>query len=150
MTIGKQIQEQLAAAGGKRTFRQLHEAIGGDDAKISKALSNLKYNGRVKVADDDDRTVTLLKHKAAPPREGKKSARKKAVKRPYKRLAEKHARRNDVDLPALALDNYLGAGALLRQAVEDGVEDLAVAHGLRNALAQHDRAEKILAATKNN
>jgi hypothetical protein len=149
MTIGKQIKDQLAAAGGKRTFRQLHEEIGGDDAKITKALYNLKYNGKVKVADDDDRTVSLLTRKAAPPQGRRaKPAGKKAVKRPYKRLAAKVARRNGVDIPALALDNYIGAGALLRQAIEDGVDDLSTAHGLRNALANHDRAEKILAAAK--
>ena len=70
------------------------------------------------------------------------------MKRPYKRLAEKHARGNGTDLFGLAFDNYLAAGALLRQAVEDGVEDLTAAHGLRNALANHGRAEKILAAVK--
>jgi len=70
------------------------------------------------------------------------------VKRPYKRISDKHARRCGADLFELAFGNYIGAGALLRQAIEDGVEDMDNAHSLRNAVANHDRAEKLLAATK--
>ena len=145
MKLATQIREILAK--GPLPFRKIHEIVGGDDAILRKAVYQMQYRGTAKISGDE-RTITLLTRKRAPPRKGKRSAGNKTVNRPYKRLAEKHARRNDVDLPALALDNYLGAGALLRQAIEDGVEDLTVAHGLRNALANHDRAEKILAAVR--
>ena len=139
-----------ALAGGPLSFRDLHLKIGGDDKKLTDLCCYLRTRGEIKIGSDEDRTVTLLRSgggkRAA--RKGKRPAGKKAVKRPFKRLAEKVARRKLIDLPALALDNYLGAGALLCQAVEDGVEDLTVAHGLRNALANHDRAEKILAAAR--
>ena len=139
-----------ALAGGPLAFRKLHLEIGGDDKKLIDLCCYLRTRGEIKIAADEDRTITLLKSgggkRAA--RKGKKPAGKKAVKRPYKRLADKAARHNDSDLPALALDNYIGAGALLRQAIEDGVEDLDNAHGIRAALANHDRAEKLLAAAK--
>jgi hypothetical protein len=137
-----------ALAGGALTFRELHLKIGGDDKKLYDLCCYLRGRGEIKIAGDEDKTVSLSARRA-PPRKGKRSAGKKTVNRPYKRLADRHApAANDADLRALALDNYIGASALLRQAVEDGVEDLAVAHGLRNALANHDRAEKLLAAAK--
>jgi len=138
-----------ALAGGPLAFRQLHLKIGGDDKKLYDLCCYLRTRGEIKIAADEDRTITLLKSGGGRiARKGKRTAGKKAVKRPYKRLADKAAQRNSAGLPALALDNYIGAGALLRQAIEDGVEDLKAAIGLRNALANHDRAEKILAATK--
>jgi hypothetical protein len=146
MNLATQVRGVLAK--GPLPFRKLHEIVGGDDAKLSKAVYQMKYRGAAKISGDE-RTITLLTRKGAPPRKGKRSAGKKTVNRPYKRLADKHApAANDTDLRALALDNYIGAGALLRQAIEDGVEDLTVAHGLRAALANHDRAEKLLAAVK--
>ena len=71
------------------------------------------------------------------------------MKRPYKRLAEKHSRKsNGADIGALALDNYLGAGALLRQAIEDGVDGLDGNFALRNAVDNHQRAEQMLVAAR--
>jgi len=146
MKLATQIREILAK--GPLPFRKIHEIVGGDDAILRKAVYQMQYRGTAKISGDE-RTITLLTRKRAPPRKGKRSAGNKTVNRPYKRLADRHApAANDADRRALALDNYIGAGALLRQAVEDGVEDLTVAHGLRNALANHDRAEKILAAVR--
>ena len=138
-----------ALAGGPLAFRQLHLKIGGDDKKLTDLCCYLRTRGEVKIGDDEDRTITLLKSgggkRAAP--KGKKSVGEKAVKRPYKRLAAKVAR-DGAELPALALDNYVAAGALLRQAIEDGVDDLDGALGIRAALANHDRAEKLFIAAK--
>jgi len=148
MSKTQQIRDALAA--GPLAFRKLHEQIGGDDMKLRDLLFNLKYRGQVKIGNDEDKTVSL--RRAPPQGKSKKPAGKKGkrVKRPYKRLAEKHSRKsNGADIGALALDNYLGAGALLRQAIEDGVDSLDDNFALRNALANHERAEQILKASSN-
>jgi hypothetical protein len=139
-----------ALAGGPLAFRQLHLKIGGDDKKLNDLCCYLRTRGELKIGGDEDHTITLLKSGGGTrsSRKGKKPAGKRIVKRPYKRLADKTAARNGADLRALALDNYVGAGALLRQAIEDGVEDLENALGLRAALANHDRAERLLAAAR--
>ena len=73
------------------------------------------------------------------------------MKRPYKRIADKHAVRsaaNGADLSALVLDNLLAAGIELRQAIEDQVEGLEEDAVIQSALANLERAEKILAAAR--
>jgi hypothetical protein len=139
-----------ALAGGPLSFRQLHLKIGGDDKKLTDLCSYLRTRGEIKIGSDEDRTITFLKSGGGTrsSRKVKKPAGEGMVKRPYKHLADKAADRNGADLRALALDNYIGAGALLRQAIEDGVEDLENALGLRAALANHDRAEKLLVAAR--
>jgi len=163
MTKPQQIRDALAP--GPLSFRDLHLKIGGDDAQLRKCLSNMQNNGHLNVARDEDKTVTLTVRRA-PPRKGKKPAHKslrrfqrrmnkgKRVKRPYKRLADGVSRsslvtrHSSLNLGALALDNYLGAGALLRQAIKDQVEGLADNHALRNAVENHERAEEILNAAR--
>lgn len=149
MNLATQVRELLAK--GPTTFRKLHEQIGGDDAMLWKAVYNMQYRGLAKIAGDD-KVVTLLARKAAPPqgRRAKPAGKGKTVKRPYKSLVEKHAsaKANGADLRDLALDNLLAAGALLRQAVEDGVDSLDGSFAIKHALDNQARAEKILAATK--
>ena len=76
------------------------------------------------------------------------------MKRPYKRLAQRVAgsslrpHPSSLNLGSLALANYLGAGALLRQAIEDGVDGIEENFALRNAVANHERAEQILTAAR--
>jgi len=57
----QQIRDALAA--GPLTFRDLHLKIGGDDKKLRDLL--YAYTGQVKVGDDEDKTVKLLR--ATPP-----------------------------------------------------------------------------------
>ncbi len=70
--------------------------------------------------------------------------------RTYKDLADKHANGNGsrgVDgYTKIALDNLVGAGKLLRQAIEDHVEIAPDSFALRNAFDNHVRAEKLLQA----
>ena len=149
----KTVMIRDALAGGALPFRQLHLKIGGDKKKLHYLCNYLRTRGELKIAGDEDRTVTLLRSgggKAAP-RKSKKPAGKKAVKRPYKRLVEKHAARhaaNGTELGALVLDNLLAAAAELRQAIKDQVEGLEEDAVIQSALANLERAEKILAAAR--
>jgi len=155
MTKAAKIREALTAvAPGGLTLQQLADKT-GITKLLSANLGAFTQRGEVTAKPDDEGLVRYhIKRDykrgggMPAPRKGTKPAGKKSVKRPYKRLAIKHAAENGADLRVLALDNYIGAGALLRQAIEDGVDDLAAAHGLRAALANHDRAEKLLAAAK--
>jgi len=151
MTATQTIRDTLA--GGPLPFRQLHLKIGGDDRKLYDLCCYLRGRSEIKIATDEDKTITLLKSgggkRAA--RNGKKPAGKKAVKRPYKRIAQKHAARhnaNGADLGALVLDNLLAAAAELRQAIRDQVEGLEEDAVIQSALANLERAEKIHAAAR--
>ena len=164
MSKPQQIRDALAP--GPLSFRDLHLKIGGDDAQLRTCLGNMQYKGQLTVARDENKTVTLTGRRAPPQGKGKKPAHKslrrfqrrmnkgKRVKRPYKRLADGVSRsslvtrHSSLNLGALALDNYLGAGALLRQAIKDQVEGLADNHALRNAVENHERAEEILNAAR--
>jgi len=66
----QQIRDALAA--GPLTFRDLHLKIGGDDKKLRDLL--YAYTGQVKVGDDEDKTVKLLR--ATPPRGQTQEARR--------------------------------------------------------------------------
>jgi len=156
----QQVRDALAA--GPIPFRDLHLKIGGDDVKLRQTLYGMTHAGEVKVGDDEDKTVKLLR--STPQGKRKKPAHKslrrfqrrmnkgKHVKRPYKKLAQRVAgsslRPHPSSLPDLALANYLGAGALLRQAIEDQVDGLDDNFALRNAVANHERAEQILDAAR--
>ena len=151
MTIAQQIRDTLAA--GPLPFRKLHEKVGGDDMKLRKALSNLEYNGWLTVGKDDDKTIKLAGRKAAPPQgrrstSGKKSAgKKKSRKLTIRKIAERIKQTPPAEqFRDILLDNLIGAGALLRQAIEDGVEDLDQNFAVKNAIANQQRAEQILAA----
>jgi len=63
-TPAKRAREILAK--GPLPFRKLHEIIGGDDAVLWRAVYQMQYRGSVKITGED-KTVTLLAHKAAPP-----------------------------------------------------------------------------------
>jgi len=143
-----QIRDALAA--GPLAFRKLHEQIGGDDVRLRQTLYAMTHAGEVKVGDDEDKTVKLLRTPPQGKRKKPAGNKGKHMKRPYKKLIERVAARkpNGADIGTLALANYLGAGALLRQAIEDGVEDLSECHGLRNAITNHERAEQILNAAR--
>lgn len=148
----QQIRDALA--NGPLAFRKLHEQIGGEDKKLRDLL--YAYKAEFKVGGDDDRTITATGRRAPPRSKGKKPAGKKGkrVKRPYKKIAERVARASRLtpdssrDLGSLALTNYRAAGALLRQAVVDGVDGLDENLALRNAIDNHDRAEQILNAAR--
>jgi hypothetical protein len=142
MSMTQSIRDALA--GGKLTFKKLHETVGGDDIKLKALLSNLKQRGIIKIAKDDERTITL--RKSAPPQGGRKkpAGRKKAVRK-------SPARRAGTPGPAeqfrqILVDNIIGAGKLLRQAVEDQVEIDPTNFALRNAMDNHARAEQLYAA----
>ena len=131
MRLPKLIREALAK--GPLAFKKLHEAIGGDDAKLARALGNMKYKGEVKIGDDDDKTIKLLGRKDAPPQgrrssSGKKPAGKrgkKGKKLTIRKIADRMQRTPQAEqFRDIVLDNLIGAGALLRQAVEDGVDGL--------------------------
>ena len=149
MTKAAKIREALGAvAPGGLTLQQLADKT-GITKLLSENLGAFTQRGEVTAKPDGEGLVryhinrnytkgggtraTRKGKSSRQPRTGSGAAGKKAVKRPYKRLADKAAQRNSAGLPALALDNYIGAGALLRQAIEDGVEDLEAAIGLRNA-----------------
>lgn len=73
-----------------------------------------------------------------------KRARKAA--RSGKTLADITARLAQPSTRDLALDNYIGASALLRTALRDQVDGLEDNPMLVAALAQHERAEKLVRA----
>ena len=152
MSKTQTIRDALAA--GPVAFKKLHETVGGTDKQLGDLLMYLRGKGEVKIGTDDEKTITL-KRRATPP-QGKKPAKKagkragrKAVKT-YRDLADKHANGNGSrgvnGYNKIALDNLVGAGALLRQAIEDGVEGLDDNHSLRQAIANQERAEKLLQA----
>jgi hypothetical protein len=63
-----------------------------------------------------------------------------------KTLKDIAARLREPTLRDLALDNYIGAGELLRTALREGVEDIEANPALAAAIANHERAEKIVRA----
>ena len=153
MTKTKQIIAALVAAtGGKMPFRELHGIIGGEDTKLLNICRYLQKRRQLSVGDDEDQTITLGKQRKSAKRKpaSRLTPHASRTKRPYKKLIERVAARkpNGADIGTLALANYLGAGALLRQAIEDGVEDLSECHALRNAITNHERAEQILNAAR--
>lgn len=148
MNKADKIREALiAVAPGGLTYAQLTDKTGIDRKQVGPNVASFTQRGEVLVkADKDGLNRYHLNpdyrsgNKPSDPRRGRKPA---AMPRVHKPKAG-----NGADLAALALDNYIAAGALLRQAIEDGVDDLAGALGIKAALANHDRAEKLLAAAK--
>ncbi len=147
MSKAKQVREILAA--GPLTFRELHKKIGGDDAQLKTCLRNLTFNGWITVGDDDDKTITLKSKrggKAAPPQgKRKKSAGKTTIRRITARLQKRPADQ----FRNIILDNLIGAGALLRQEIEDSLDDLDGCFGLKQAIENQKRAEQIYTASLN-
>ena len=142
-----------ALAGGPLTFHHLHLKIGGDSKVLSNLCLYLRAKGEVKIGSDEDRTITLLSRRAPPQGRRAKSAGKgKLMKRPYKRIADKHARArpssNGADLRSLAAENLIAAGALLRQTIEDGVEGLEQNFAIKHALDNQRRAEQLWQAAQ--
>lgn len=148
MSRAQEIRDTLA--NGQLPFKQLHLKLGGDDKKLLDLCCYLRGRGEVKIADDEGKTIKLTGRRAAPPQgKGKKPAGKKDG-RPYKKLADAHAGKhtNGEGLRNLAIDSYIGAGALLRQAIEDNVEIDPDNFALRHAIDNHERVEKLLGAAR--
>ena len=59
MTATQTIRDTLA--GGPLPFRQLHLKIGGDDRKLYDLCCYLRGRSEIKIATDEDKTITLLK-----------------------------------------------------------------------------------------
>lgn len=159
MSMTQQIRDALA--GGPKTFAELHGQIGGDDKNLRALVSYLKTKGEVKVADDEEQTVSLTKGATAAKRQAKSKPSKKAKrakparkakarkpKRPYRKLVEKHVQPNGAALHALALDNLVHAGKLLRAQVADCILADTLTKSLGPAVDLYDRAAQIHEAAK--
>lgn len=156
-----------ALANGPLPLSQLLEKTGSLGRKSTYDLCcYLRTRDEVTIdASSDDPVIKLTGHAPPPNRagnKGKKPAgrrgkhksknmkRKHKPKLTYRALREKarQPEANGESLPALALDNYLAAGAQLRLAVNEQVEGAAEDAVLKSALDNHDRAEKLLRAAR--
>lgn len=148
-----------ALAGGALTFKQLHEKVGGTDKQLLDLCCYLRTKGQVKIGSDEDKTITPTGRRGAPPQarraaSGKKSAGKKKggrkTVRSYRQLADKtvNGHKGGGGYQSIVLENLVGAGVLLRQAVEDGVELDANNFGLKHAMDNYERAAKLYKAAQ--
>ena len=157
MSKTAKIREALNA--GPLSIEQLTGIVGGTEKQAAALVQYLKKQGEVKVADG--KVQLTGRREAAPPqgrssRQSKKPAGKrskktgrKAAKLTLRKIAERIKRTPPAEqFRDILLDNLIGAGALLRQAVEDGIEDFEGNYALRNAVANQQRAEQILAASR--
>lgn len=151
MSKTAKIREALDA--GPLSVQQLTGIIGGTEKQAAALVQYLKSKGQVKVVDG--KVQLHAGRKPAPPqgrreesasKRGKKGGRKAA--KTYKTIADRLKRTPPAEqFRNIILDNLIAAGALLRQAVEDGVDGLDENFAIKNAIANQQRAEQIYQAS---
>lgn len=149
MSKTAKIREALDA--GPLSQEQLLAIVGGTAKQLSALVTYLKAKGQVKVIDG--KVQLHAGRKPAPPQgrrstSGKKSARKAGKKKTYRSIAD---RLKYTPAPEqfrqIIIDNLVASGALLRQAIEDGVDGLDENFAIKNAIANQQRAEQLYQAS---
>jgi hypothetical protein len=158
MSKAEKIRQALAG-GKKLTLPEIREHAPG--LKSSYLTAMTKRGELIAEGEGHKHTYRLNPDYTpdAPPRTHPRPAkRKKRIKghmamkrarkavRSGKTLADIAARLREPSARDLALDNYIGASALLRTALRDQVDGLDDNPMLVAALAQHERAEKLVRA----
>lgn len=150
--MSKAQQIRAALEGGKSLSKeQIAAAIG---FRINNPIGYFKRGELLSEGPQGNKTYRLN-----PDHTPAASKRKKRIKGAVAMLHERAARKTGAktlkDIVArlrqptlrdLALDNYIGAGELLRTALREGVEDIEANPALAAAIANHERAEKIVRA----
>lgn len=159
MSKAAKIREALkAVAPGGLTKDQLADKTGIPAAKVPGMMFAFVKRKECRVENDKEGlsryhinpSYTPGRKSAPPQGKGKKPAGKKKggrKVRTYRDLANKtNGHRGADGYNKIALDNLVAAGTMLRKAVNDEVEGIDPDSGLAAAIANHDRATKLLEA----